>query len=59
MRTSCEGKSKITLIGDLLKLISYEVKLNVSELLTWETPYSVFFFKSKNFYAQSTHNITG
>ena len=43
IRTSCEGKSKITLMGDLVKLISYKVKLRISELLTRETMYSVFF----------------
>jgi len=37
IRTSCEGKSKITLMGDLVKLISYKVKLRISDLLTWET----------------------
>jgi len=45
-------------MGEFVKLMSYEVKLCISELLTWETLYSGFFPPIQTS-MQSTHNATG
>jgi len=43
-------------MGNLVKLISYKVKLHISELLTWETMYSVFLIQKLLCTVYTQHN---